>query len=303
MNDIDLRQLRRVDAADTHPDPATMSGLDARMERLMAAEPSPAPAAPATRATRWTGRRLLALGGATAAVAAAAMVLPSVIGSDTAYAGWSAEPSKVAARDLDAVVAACRDRLDGPFGMSDDEGFDADTAKVVIAERRGDFVAVLMRGAGPANMSAFCVATSEPGSGKADDLQTGVAGSSGPAPTVEPKELMEGSMAQFGDNPASIVDGLAGRDVAKVTIHAPGGKTIEATVQNGRYAAWWPGKIFPDEPLPPSGEGGPEPQLTYDLTLRDGTVVKDAKPWSPDGPVRSVTSSRGDSTGTITSSP
>lgn len=45
--------------------------------------------------------------------------------------------------------------------------------------------------------------------------------------------------------------------------------------------AWFPGPIFPDEPLPPSGEGGPVPVITYDITLTDGTVITDAEPSDP----------------------
>lgn len=290
MSDSDtMRKLRRIDAADTHLDTRTTAGLDARMERLMAAEPAPtATATEPARRSRWTGGRLLALSGAAAVVAAGAIVMPSVFGSDAAYAGWSAAPSKVAARDLDSVVAACRKQI-GPVGGEEPAGapradFDPATAAVVIAERRGDYVAVLLRGTGTADVSAFCVAENRPGSGEVDNLQSGAAGGSGPAQQVAPKTFMEASMAEFGgDAAAAFVDGVAGSEVAKVTIHAPGGTQIEATVENGRYAAWWPGRILLDEPLPPSGEGGPEPALTYDLTLSDGTIVKDARSWRPGG--------------------
>ena len=57
--------------------------------------------------------------------------------------------------------------------------------------------------------------------------------------------------------------------------------TAKASVQNGRYAAWWPGPAFESGPPMPSGKGGPEPILTYDLTLTDGTVIQDAQPALP----------------------
>jgi hypothetical protein len=68
--------------------------------------------------------------------------------------------------------------------------------------------------------------------------------------------------------------------VTGVTIHA-GTLTVNASVQNGRYAAWWLGPAFQSGPLEPSGEGGPKPILTYDLTLTDGTVIHNAQPALP----------------------
>ena len=52
-------------------------------------------------------------------------------------------------------------------------------------------------------------------------------------------------------------------------------------MQNGRYAAWWPGPALEGGPRKPSGEGGPELILTYDLTLADGTVIHNAQPSCP----------------------
>ena len=71
-----------------------------------------------------------------------------------------------------------------------------------------------------------------------------------------------------------------GGEVTGVTIHA-GALTVKASVQNGRYAAWWPGPAFEGGPPEPSGKGGPEPILTYDLTLTDGTVIRDTQPALP----------------------
>ena len=60
------------------------------------------------------------------------------------------------------------------------------------------------------------------------------------------------------------------------------GMTGTATVENGRYVAWGPGQAFTNLEAP-SGHGGPEPMFTYDLTLADGTVVRDATPARPSG--------------------
>jgi hypothetical protein len=79
---------------------------------------------------------------------------------------------------------------------------------------------------------------------------------------------------------ASITDGAVGEGVTAVTIHA-GRFTVNASVQNGWYAAWWPGAAFESGPREPDGDAGPQPSLTYDLTLADGTVVHNAQPTSP----------------------
>jgi hypothetical protein len=88
-------------------------------------------------------------------------------------------------------------------------------------------------------------------------------------------------IADYGaDRPASFTEGAVGRGVVGVTIHA-GARTITATVRNGRYAAWWPGRAFSDAAAQPSGEGGPEPLLAYDVRLADGTVKRDVVPAVP----------------------
>lgn len=80
--------------------------------------------------------------------------------------------------------------------------------------------------------------------------------------------------------PASVTEGAVGPDVAGVTIHSAG-QTVTATVNNGRYAAWWPGRAFTDAPPQPSGQGGLQLNITYDVTLDDGTTLKNATPATP----------------------
>ena len=77
------------------------------------------------------------------------------------------------------------------------------------------------------------------------------------------------------------MDGKVGADVAALTIHAFG-QTVETSIKDGTYAAWWPGQAPTlSELLPPSGEGGPEPQPPHDVTLTDGTVLTDVAPSRP----------------------
>lgn len=39
----------------------------------------------------------------------------------------------------------------------------------------------------------------------------------------------------------TFIEGQAGSDVSGVTLEFPGGSSVQATVQNGWFAAWWPG--------------------------------------------------------------
>ncbi len=64
----------------------------------------------------------------------------------------------------------------------------------------------------------------------------------------------------------SWVEGYVGSDVTGVTVHTPIGIDVEASVANGRFAAWWPS----DQP---SSEN-PEVMgaWTYTVTLADGST-------------------------------
>jgi hypothetical protein len=72
----------------------------------------------------------------------------------------------------------------------------------------------------------------------------------------------------FGEDEewVSSVDGHVGSDVTGVTVHTPIGTDVEASVANGRFAAWWPS-------AKPSSEN-PEVMgtWTYTVTLADGTT-------------------------------
>ena len=268
--------LRSLDVAVGTLDQGQRQRADALLERIVA---TPADAAPAR--TRSGMRHGLVW--VTAATAVAAVI---TIGSDAlqgqrhagvAYASWTASPSAVAPHDLDTVIGACRDQL---HTGAEEHGVDYRGIPVALAERRGDFVAVLFHQDKP-DMSASCVAHNPPGSTQVDNVHTGAGGSSGPAWTPPPGRISQGAISQYdGDQPASFTDGALGRGVVGVTIHA-GTQTVVASVENGRYAAWWPGKAFPDGPSQPSGKGGPEPSLTYDVHLSDGRIKTNVDPARP----------------------
>ncbi len=271
--------LRSLDAAAASLTAEEQERAKATLERIVATAPTtgalqPTAPAPARRAFRRLWRRL-GLFPAAASAAALALIVGSVvvqgIGDDSAaYASWSATPTSVTGDELDAVASVCQDQVDSYF-------VDPNKAKLVLAERRGEHVALLYRTEDP-DISASCLARNPHGSTHVEDVKTGAGGSSGPALKAPPRGFTQGAISEY--HGFSITDGAVGEEVTGVTIHA-GALTVKASVQNGRYAAWWPGPAFESGPLPPSGEGGPEPILTYDLTLADGAVIHDAQPTLP----------------------
>ncbi len=218
---------------------------------------------------------------AASAVAVGSIVIPGPGGPATAYASWTSTPSAVGARDLEAVTQACRDQAAELGKLGEHHlSFDAATIPVAIAERRGDFVAVLFLQESPV-VEVSCVATNRPGTSDVDDIAAAGGGGSGPAPVPAAGRITPGGVSEFGyQPPASFTSGWIGAGVAGVTIHA-GPQVITATVKNGRYVAWWPGKTLADGPQQPSGQGGPVVILTYDVTLSDGTTKTNVSPARP----------------------
>lgn len=276
------RLIRSHDSADR--DAGT---IRARVDARLAVRPAlPEPATrPAQR--RSLRRRLLGLAAAAAAVSTAYVLLPGP-GQGNAYASWTATPQAVADRDRQVAAQECRDALRGPFWARQTGGpeeFDPLAARVALVERRGDLVAVLLQDEGPIkDLSGFCVVALEEGAPAGRVTDRGLAGGVGGAPSVAPANgFVEGSMSQSGsgDELISMVIGPVGDDVVGMTLHSDG-LSVEATIEDGRYAAWFPGRIFPDEQPAPSGQGGPVPTLTYDITLMDGTVIVDAEPSLPE---------------------
>lgn len=80
----------------------------------------------------------------------------------------------------------------------------------------------------------------------------------------------------IGGQVLSVVSGSVGAGVASIALRGADVEAI-ATIAGGKYAAWLPGPMF-ENTNAPSGKGGPESILSYDLTLNDGTVVRDAVP-------------------------
>ncbi|MCW3014784.1 MAG: hypothetical protein JWO02_1876 [Solirubrobacterales bacterium] len=263
--------LRSLDASVTALTAAEQQRAGETLERIVATAPSTGTAQPAAPApARRSRRRLVLVPAAAIALIVGWAVVQGGRSGDTAYASWSATPASVASDELDAAASACRDKLRG-------SSLNLDRAKLVLAERRGDHVALLYRTENP-DISGACLVRNPKGSTDVDNVDDGVGGGSGPALKAPARSYTQGAI--FGTPGASITDGAVGDAVTGVTIHA-GTLTVNASVRNGRYVAWWPGPAFESGSPKPSGEEGPRLMLTYDLTLADGTIIHNAQPTLP----------------------
>lgn len=275
------RRLRELDPAGVlEMTPARRERAQSDLERILEAgapTASTAFAGPSRSRALIPRRWAVGLAGAAAACTTVVLVVGSTLGVAPAYADWTETPTALEARETAMLADACRDRADLPH------------AQVEGSERRGDHVALIAtdaqgRDGGPATV--FCLARFPAGSARVSQVETGVSGGRGAVPSGP--EFTDGGMATFTDagpfgigerGTASFVRGEVGEDVASLAITDGEGHAVTATVKDGHYLAWWPGDAF--SPTATEGSGGPAPGLAYTVTLRDGTVLRDARPAMP----------------------
>ncbi|MBB2940934.1 hypothetical protein FB565_000638 [Actinoplanes lutulentus] len=260
--------LRTLDAASVSPlTIAQRERSESTLEGILAS--GSAASLSVARSRRWAlpDSRWLSLAAVAAAavVTVAVIVFPGALGGGRAYGSWTPVPTALTASEIQLIGHECLDGFESGRG-----GFDADRARVALAERRGEFAMLLYRIENP-ETSASCLAHNIPGSDDVDDVKWGMTGSSGPAETTPPGTYSQGAISDFVE--ASVTDGAVGEGVTGITIHASN-LTVQASVTNGRYVAWWPGPAFKQ-----NSEGDPVLlNLTYDVTLSNGTVLPNAQP-------------------------
>lgn len=261
-----LSKLKTLDSAPF----AVLSDEERRIagagkERILASDPE-VPARRGRRSLPW----LLAASVAAAALVGALVVTVDVGGS--AYASWSPTPSPVTSDDTRIAEEACLSSARRP------------DARLVLTERRGDWVALAATTSEPAVVT--CLVELPVGASRPGDVRAGVSGGQGAVPVGG--EFTDGAISEhqavgfFGaasPEVAAFNVGTVGPDVAAVTITTADGEQVEATVENGRFLAWWPGRAFGSET---EGNGGAAPDLSYRLVLTDGTVIEDATPVKPE---------------------
>lgn len=157
------------------------------------------------------------------AVAAASAVVFAVSTSTatSALATWTAVPTKPSSQVAAAAASSCK------------ESAPAEAAPTII-EQRGTVAMVLLV---DQSWTAACVWS--------DVDQSSVAGSIeelGPSPTGGDVTITtQLSTWSDVDGAWTAIHGRVGPDVAEVVVTRDSGEPVTATVDGGRFAAWWPG--------------------------------------------------------------
>lgn len=202
--------------------------------------------------------------------AAGAAVLALLLGGGSAFASWTPKPEPLTAAAASEAATTCRSALEVPDL----------TGQVVIAERRGGWTYVLIaspEAEGACLMPDDLVGRQDPANHKREGFFGNYTADPVEAPTlardrIEETSSMTGSVTTpgfwlLGDDEGwfSLVEGYVGSGVAGITVHSPTGLDVEASVANGRFAAWWPSEQPSSENLDAMGA------WTYTVTLDDGS--------------------------------
>lgn len=185
-----------------------------------------------------------------------------------AYASWTAYPSGVAtAADSPGAQWCATWWRTGPTTAGTD-------LRPVLTEQRGNLTLVV--GEGPRGHESTCLVETS-----ADDPEAigAVAARAHPGPARLSRRsitlTLYDTTSTGSSNPSpddlveatSVITGRVGTDVTRVVVNTPPLGAVQASIVNDRYAAWWPW----DKAWSDSGY----PALTFDLELKDGTVLED----------------------------
>jgi hypothetical protein len=164
-------------------------------------------------------RKLPAIGALGAAGAAAIAAIVSLGATAApAFAGWKSTPTAPAPGQLVQAAQACGQDLGSP----------------VLTDSRGPYTASIYA---DATTSDLCLN----GSGVSmSSSSTSVAPASVAAGQIQ---LGGGGTRDSAGSALTLVDGRTGAGVTAVTIKRSDGSSVQATVANGWYLAWWPGAV------------------------------------------------------------
>jgi hypothetical protein len=164
--------------------------------------------------------RIAVGGGVLTAGAATAAILSLTSGASTAFAGWSAQPTKPSAAQLATVEQACQQQI--PIkGLP-----------LALSDTRGPFT---FRIYANATQMADCTV------GPSFTHSSGFSSDGPLAPPAGRVKLGGAQVTLPNGNSYSFAQGSVGDGVTGVTLNLSDGTTVTATVQNGWYVAWWPG--------------------------------------------------------------
>jgi hypothetical protein len=266
MADAALRDLDPARATDLTD--ADRERADATLARILATPSHDETAeGPTRRRRRWS--RLLVPVGLVGGVGAAVPAL--LLGGGSAFGSWTPTPEPLTGAAAAEAASACRAILAVPDQAE----------RVVIADRRGDWTYVLFAGPdseGSCLMPEGLVGQQDSAAHRTEGFMGGYDSDPPAAPTPARDRIIQtGAGAtsvpthglwNFGDDEEWVnqVEGHVGSNVVGVTVHTPIGTDVEASVANGRFAAWWPSAKPSSENLEVMGA------WTYTVTLADGTT-------------------------------
>ena len=165
-------------------------------------------------------RKLPAIGalGATGIAAVVAAIVTLGSSAAPAFAGWQPTPTSPAPGQLAQAAQACGQDLGSP----------------VLTDSRGPYTASIYA---DATTSDVCLS----GNGVSiSSRSTSVAPASVAAGQIQRDG---GGTRDSAGNALTLVDGRTGAGVTAVTIDRSDGSSVQATVANGWYVAWWPGTV------------------------------------------------------------
>jgi hypothetical protein len=165
-------------------------------------------------------RKLPAIGavGATGIAAALTAVFALSSGAAPAFAGWQPKPTSPTPGQLAQAAQSCGQGLGSP----------------VITDSRGPYTASIY-----ADSTTHDVCLSGNGVSMSSKSIT-----PGTVSVAAGQIQLNGSGARDGaGNALTLVDGRTGAGVTAVTIERGDGSSVQATVANGWYLAWWPGTV------------------------------------------------------------
>jgi hypothetical protein len=242
MNLDPTARLALLDPAPpAEPDAATFARREEMLQRILA---DPRPSRTITRRARPAGRprlrRLALAGGAVLAVAVTAI---AVVAGGALYRGDRAAPGSLTGAEL-ASWTGVPHELNGHagtggaaerwcLGQLSQAPAAGRPVTITNADVRGQVASLVISRAG----YAFLCLTG----GDRTGLWETIADPTTPVVAPGAGRITLDSAGSHGDASTgyTYVEGLAGRGVTGITIH-DAGRTIRATLQGGRWTAWWP---------------------------------------------------------------
>ena len=248
-----LEVLRSLDPAPVTADPHAPRAR-ADLARIVGTRRGAGSPAPRRRSTV----RLAVAAAAVLAVGSALVVLPSLTGSDSAYATWTGDPQAVTTGDRAELADACRDSQREGAGAGQSQALASATA--AVAERRGAWTLVLLTG--DDGFSAMCITDESRPLFRSSIGYVGVR-----AETAEPADQIVRidalGVGSIDGHELSVAAGPVPAEVVALTYSSAAHGEVSATVSQGQFAFWLPGDELEDA----SREGAP-----VEVTYEDGTV-------------------------------